>query len=319
MSGSQIGNKYNIDHRLIDKQIKEYNIIHLKNDKDYIKVLIDQHLQLYKIAEKCKCTINTIRNSMKKLNLYDYFNKKQKELINNKKCCICGKSSGEIHKYSDGNLYCRKHYLQVYRYGHILKQTIYDSNKYIITDNYAKIELYTTKGKIRGYALIDLEDVPLCKKYKWYLKKDGYIVTTINNDKIYIQNILLNTSNMVDHINKKKNDNRKINLRIVTHQQNSMNMGMKNTNTSGVTGVRRDKIHDNWEANITYKYKVYAKHFKSFDKAVEYRIQLELKYFKEYSPHYIKELNLIELYYFSQKENKYKVIQLDMEGNFLNQ
>ena len=124
---------------------------------------------------------------------------------------------------------------------------------------------------------------------------------------------------MVDHINKKKNDNRKINLRIVTHQQNSMNMGMKNTNTSGVTGVRRDKIHDNWEANITYKYKVYAKHFKSFDKAVKYRLQLELKYFKEYSPHYVKELNLIELYYFSKEENRYKTIQLDMEGNFLNQ
>lgn len=209
--------------------------------------------------------------------------------------------------------------MQIYRHGHILEKTIYEENKYIILDDYVKIELYTAKGKIRGYAIIDISDIALCKQYKWYFKKNGYVLTTINNKKVYMQNVILNTNEMVDHRNRKRNDNRRDNLRIVVSQQNSMNMSMKNTNTSGVTGVRWDKSRNKWCANIVYKYKTHSKRFQSFDEAVKYRLQLELNYFKEYSPHYIKELNIIELYYFSKEENRYKTIQLDMEGNFLNQ
>lgn len=43
----------------------------------------------------------------------------------------------------------------------------------------------------------------------------------------------------IDHINHIRHDNRRINLRLVTHAQNQKNQSMHCTNISGVNGVRR--------------------------------------------------------------------------------
>lgn len=54
----------------------------------------------------------------------------------------------------------------------------------------------------------------------------------------------------VDHINGDHGDNRQINLRSVNHAENMKNQKMRNTNTSGITGVRREKGSSKWRATI---------------------------------------------------------------------
>jgi len=54
----------------------------------------------------------------------------------------------------------------------------------------------------------------------------------------------------IDHINGDKLDNRRSNMRIVTHQQNAFNQKRRCTNTSGYIGVSGVKDSDSYEAYI---------------------------------------------------------------------
>ena len=51
---------------------------------------------------------------------------------------------------------------------------------------------------------------------------------------------------MIDHINGDTHDNRLENLRVVTRQENMMNVKLRTDNTSGVVGVSYDKSRDKW-------------------------------------------------------------------------
>lgn len=55
----------------------------------------------------------------------------------------------------------------------------------------------------------------------------------------------------IDHINRDRADNRWVNLREATNQQNQLNVGLRSTNGSGVTGVSWDKRKHRWYATIT--------------------------------------------------------------------
>lgn len=90
----------------------------------------------------------------------------------------------------------------------------------------------------------------------------------------------------VDHIHgiQTRNDNRKSNLRIATHSQNMMNVGIRRTNTSGVTGVDFVRCKNKWRSrisknNVTYDLGLYD----DFNDAVEVRKRSEEKYHKEFS------------------------------------
>lgn len=63
----------------------------------------------------------------------------------------------------------------------------------------------------------------------------------------------------IDHINSNTLDNRKVNLRIVSHQQNHCNLNdqLQSNNISGVRGVYFDKLKDVWVAQIKVKGKLY--------------------------------------------------------------
>lgn len=54
----------------------------------------------------------------------------------------------------------------------------------------------------------------------------------------------------IDHINGVRNDNRIENLRDVSQHENQRNAKKRDDNTSGVTGVYRDKATGKWEARI---------------------------------------------------------------------
>ena len=57
-------------------------------------------------------------------------------------------------------------------------------------------------------------------------------------------------SDQIDHINGVRDDNRIINLRVVSYQENGRNASMRSDNTSGVCGVVWHKRYKNWQARI---------------------------------------------------------------------
>jgi len=84
----------------------------------------------------------------------------------------------------------------------------------------------------------------------------GYISIKVNS-KCYLAHRLvflyidgIFPQNHVDHINHIKTDNRLVNLRKVTCQENHKNVTLQKSNTSGVVGVNYDKKGSNWRARI---------------------------------------------------------------------
>jgi len=85
--------------------------------------------------------------------------------------------------------------------------------------------------------------------------------------------------NVIDHINRKRDDNRWCNLRNVDTQTNNMNMTMHKHNKSGVTGVCWMKGSRKWRAQIVYKgrNKILIE-TEDLDKAIEFRKAAEIEY-----------------------------------------
>ena len=138
-------------------------------------------------------------------------------------CCICG---GTFHSSFEGNDYCSKHYTQMWRYGHILERTIYDKNVFITEGNITRMITFNKKGEASGEVLIDTSEIQEVSKYKWYItirKSKLYCYGTINGSKVSLHRFIMNSNNIIDHINGNSLDNRKCNLREVTPQQNCYN------------------------------------------------------------------------------------------------
>jgi hypothetical protein len=115
-------------------------------------------------------------------------------------------------------------------------------------------EIQLTQGYI---ALVDDEDYEKVSQYKWYAENrlySWYARTTIikTRKNIYLHRFILNVKpdEEVDHINGNGLDNRRCNLRIVTHQQNMMNVKKRINGSSKYRGVFWDKEREKWEAQI---------------------------------------------------------------------
>lgn len=143
---------------------------------------------------------------------------------------------------------------------------------------------YTTKSEEFYF---DLEDYDKIKDYCWHKDKHGYVVAHIRKSKKYIkmhQLIFNNVDKFIDHINHCVYDNRKINLRVVTHSQNMSNKKIHSNNNSGITGVCWHKASNKWWAYISKnKQRIDLGYFNNFEDAVKARKEAEEKYFGEYS------------------------------------
>lgn len=118
------------------------------------------------------------------------------------------------------------------------------------------------KNDINYEVLIDNEDADIVNKCRWYIGSDGYVHSTIpsNNKKIVMHRLVLNVLNteqdkVVDHINFNKLDNRKSNLRLITHNENLHHR--KVNNDSGYKGVYWREKYNKFEAVISIKGKQY--------------------------------------------------------------
>jgi hypothetical protein len=116
-------------------------------------------------------------------------------------------------------------------------------------------EIPLTQGKI---ALVDDEDFPELSKYRWYAHKDDNTWYAERHSpkidgeshKIKMHRVIAGTPKGVDtdHINGDGLDNRRENLRIVTHRINQQNR--HESKTSKYPGVSWDRRKRKWRADI---------------------------------------------------------------------
>ena len=154
------------------------------------------------------------------------------------------------------------------------------------------VTMYTLKGEP---FYVDIEDYDKVKDLCWRKDDNGYLIARLGTGSIRIHTIIMNTPDgtEIDHIHGEttRNDNRKSNLRIGTHQKNIFNCQISKNNTSGVTGVYYRNDLKKWAAQIhcgvyedTGKPKCYyLGTFDNKEDAIAARKAAEEKYFGEWS------------------------------------
>jgi hypothetical protein len=171
--------------------------------------------------------------------------------------------------------------MQTRRYGKILERTIFDGNEIVEHKDYAEIIIYNIKHKEVARAIIDLKDVGICKKHKWYLDGRGYVATNkkgwLGLHRLLLNDQLTKEKPQVDHINGNKLDNRGNNLRICNNTEN-------NRNQKTALGISFNKSSKKWHTYIILNGRM--KHLGLFENknvALKIRREAELKYFKEFA------------------------------------
>jgi len=114
------------------------------------------------------------------------------------------------------------------------------------------IQLGGHQREIKGYAMVDDEDFKRLSVYNWSLSSNGYAFRDKNKKRLLLhREIMKNPVNRaIDHINRNKLDNQKINLRICSQSENSANCGIQKNNTSGFKGVYWHNSLKYWVAEI---------------------------------------------------------------------
>lgn len=147
-------------------------------------------------------------------------------------------------------------------------------NEWIFEDN---IAIGVTHNGDRFF--IDLEDYESVNKYCWRLDKHGYVVANnknATNKTIKIHRIIMNanSTDVIDHKDWDKSNNKKSNLRKCTKSENNVNIKKKTNNTSGYTGVKKSK--NKWVAQISFNRKrIHLGTFETIEEAILVRNNAE--------------------------------------------
>lgn len=122
--------------------------------------------------------------------------------------------------------------------------------------------IYTRKGE---EILVDDEDYERLNSFVWHVNGGGYAARGIKRPDSGRKAIQLMHRELmgltpldkvvVDHINCDKLDNRRLNLRICTRQQNLCNRGSTRQNSTGFKGVYYHPSKGKWSALIKVNYK----------------------------------------------------------------
>jgi hypothetical protein len=116
-----------------------------------------------------------------------------------------------------------------------------------------KIPLRNKFKEIVDYCIVSSEDFDILNKYKWCIG-EGYVMGSIDKKMWrihrYIMIEILNNKEdkiKIDHINSNKLDNRRENLRIVTHSENVRNSSKRKNASSKYFGVSKN---NKWSSTI---------------------------------------------------------------------
>lgn len=209
---------------------------------------------------------------------------KSKIIISDIPCCRCGKMfTPTYHQYKQykyngfvSNSYCSNECRWEKSYPHK------------IHDDY--VSIYVNGNEI-------LVDIDIFERYKkaYYIhhdKTNDYkTVKIFDNGKHVLARWILSVTDenvSVDHINGNPLDNRRSNLRVVTHQENMFNKKVYKSNTSNVKGVNLNK-KGLWVARIQVSNKrIFLGSSKDKAVAEKLRLDAEKKYFGKYDRKYLK-------------------------------
>jgi uncharacterized protein with PIN domain len=145
---------------------------------------------------------------------------------------------------------CKRHLNQIYKFDEI-RITGFDKNDIEEKDDHAEV-ICKRKGET-VYVLIDKEDISKVKYYKWHIDGGNYASSSIIGRMSRFLMNLNDRTKEVDHINRNRLDNRKINLRIVTRLGNMQNKSIYKNNSSGTPGVCYHKLTGKWYYLISYE------------------------------------------------------------------
>ena len=142
---------------------------------------------------------------------------------------------------------------------------------------------YTSKGEEFYF---DLEDYDKIKDYCWCFNDQDYVVAhNKSGNNIRLHRLILNINDkdiIIEDKNRRKNDNRKSNLRIATKSENAMNRPADIRSTTGYKGVH--KVGNKYTANIGLNNEtIYLGIFDSVEDAAECRYRNEKEIFGEFA------------------------------------
>lgn len=179
-----------------------------------------------------------------------------------KKCTICGRETNRTYNLHGYKNVCSKHMHQIMKYGHPLdsiSRTNSDLNDYITDGIIATFNLYNQKNEKISEFIIDFDDLEKVKYHKWRLNHN-HVVTGLPAKRTQrdLSHVILDLSleelrekqEVVDHINGNPLDNRKVNLRICSQSENTLNKSFTSNNTSGFIGVSYRSDRNRYDPEI---------------------------------------------------------------------
>lgn len=110
------------------------------------------------------------------------------------------------------------------------------------------VPLVDIKGLLVDWALISKADELKVKQHIWRKNKHGYVFNNLNQSLHVFLMGPAPPGQIIDHINHKKTDNRRCNLRFATHQLNSQNKAKRAGTSSQFIGVGWCKTYNKWKA-----------------------------------------------------------------------
>lgn len=117
-----------------------------------------------------------------------------------------------------------------------------------------RLPLRRQDGSIRAFALVDDADFDELSQHRWCLSAQGYVVRRDGSRIVPLHRELLGLHPgdglTGDHINRNRLDNRRANLRVATHAQNSQNHPGHRGRTSRYRGVSFDRSRKKWRAQV---------------------------------------------------------------------
>lgn len=154
-------------------------------------------------------------------------------------------------------------------------------NEYTVDENNVVHVVLRTGDEM----LCDLDDWEELKRLTWTKDAHGYATTCDRGKrkKFHIEVKGKKEGYVIDHADRNKLNNQKCNLRFLTSKGNAMNMSLSKNNTSGITGVCKNRSGKRWVARLYIDGKnLYFGTYDTKEEAGIARKNAEEKYFKPF-------------------------------------